>query len=586
MKKILLLIALFMVSLTLNGVEPTVKFYFEDGNSNEYRIQDFIEMSIKESDAPYLMKIFNNGYIDTYNTNNINLLEIIDTYTLKVNLSNQVINYDIRTIDSITFVHNPYNQVKIGGNTWMGKNLDVEYYRNGDLIPQVTDSVEWQNLTTGAWCYYNNDPAMGAIYGKLYNGYAVTDARGLAPVGWVIPGDDYWMSLQYYVNQADNTGGGKLKTTGTVEKGDGLWANPNFGATNEFEFSAIPSGFRSEISAFTDKGKTAKFWSATEIVQGYLTSGGLGYDNAELKMRSASMNCGYSVRCVLASAPVIKPIIDSLSTIPVAIGDIITIYGSKFGVTQKNSIVFFNNIQPESSDYIGWSDKEIKVKVPVGTESGKISVKVDNQFSNTLFFTVSVPDTDVYTAVQIGDVGWMSKNLNVTFYRNGDPIPQVTDQTKWNNLKTGAWCYYNNDPSNGTVYGKLYNWYAVNDSRGLAPEGWHVPREEEWTVLMDFLGGSNEAGGKLKSTGTTKEPGGLWKAPNMGATNESGFTALPAGVREDYGFGGIETAAYWWSASEFDEDEAHSLFVVFMESSVIRPSNKKHYGYSVRCIKD
>jgi len=116
----------------------------------------------------------------------------------------------------------------------------------------------------------------------------------------------------------------------------------------------------------------------------------------------------------------------------------------------------------------------------------------------------------------------MCKNLDVDHYRNGDPIPEVQDSAQWVNLKTGAWCYYNNSDSLGKIYGKFYNWYAVNDPRRLAPIGYHVPSDAEWTVLSTFLGGNKGSGGKMKETDTTH-----WSSPNKGATNSSGFTALP-----------------------------------------------------------
>jgi uncharacterized protein (TIGR02145 family) len=125
--------------------------------------------------------------------------------------------------------------------------------------------------------------------------------------------------------------------------------------------------------------------------------------------------------------------------------------------------------------------------------------------------------------VVIGTQQWTDKNLDVLTYRNGDLIPQVKDSTAWAALTTGAWCYFNNDPSGyGAIYGKIYNWYAVNDPRGLAPLGWHIATSDEFETLRNALGGSAVAGGKLKTAGT-----GRWISPNTGATNESGFSALP-----------------------------------------------------------
>lgn len=138
--------------------------------------------------------------------------------------------------------------------------------------------------------------------------------------------------------------------------------------------------------------------------------------------------------------------------------------------------------------------------------------------------TVTDYDGNVYQTVLIGDQCWMMENLKVTHYRNGDPIPHVTDGVTWGNLTSGAYCNYNNDEGNVATYGRLYNWYAVDDSRNIAPAGWHVPSDAEWQTLVDYLGGDAVAGGKMKEAGTTH-----WASPNTGATNESGFTALPGG---------------------------------------------------------
>jgi uncharacterized protein (TIGR02145 family) len=176
----------------------------------------------------------------------------------------------------------------------------------------------------------------------------------------------------------------------------------------------------------------------------------------------------------------------------------------------------------------------------------------------------------------------MSKNLDVAFYRNGDPIPQVTDPTAWAALTTGAWCYYNNDPTQGNKYGKLYNWYAVNDPRGLAPQGWHVPSDAEWTTLETTLGGSSVAGGKMKEAGTLN-----WTTPNTSATNESGFAGLPGGGRNYYGtFVTIGEYGYWWSSTESSTDGAWSRYLGYNLGDVSRYGTNKVKGYSVRCLRD
>ena len=158
--------------------------------------------------------------------------------------------------------------------------------------------------------------------------------------------------------------------------------------------------------------------------------------------------------------------------------------------------------------------------------------------------TVILFSTSGYAqTVTIGSQVWTSKNLDVATYRNGDVIPQVQDPNAWENLTTGAWCYYDNDASNGTKYGKLYNWYAVNDPRGLAPKGYHIPTDAEWTQLSDYLGGESEAGTKMKSTSGWVE--------NGNGTNSSGFSGLPGGYRYyDGTFDDIGDYGYWWSSTE------------------------------------
>jgi uncharacterized protein (TIGR02145 family) len=185
-------------------------------------------------------------------------------------------------------------------------------------------------------------------------------------------------------------------------------------------------------------------------------------------------------------------------------------------------------------------------------------------------------------AIVIGTQQWMSKNLDVAFYRNGDPIPQVADPAAWAVLTTGAWCYYNNDSIQGNKYGKLYNWYAVNDPRGLAPQGWHVPSDAEWTILETALGGSSVAGGKMKEAGTLN-----WTTPNTGGNNNSGFAGLPGGFRVSFGsFFDVGFYGYWWSSTEASTTFAWVRFLDYGFGSVDRGNFNKRIGFSVRCLRD
>jgi uncharacterized protein (TIGR02145 family) len=183
-------------------------------------------------------------------------------------------------------------------------------------------------------------------------------------------------------------------------------------------------------------------------------------------------------------------------------------------------------------------------------------------------------------SITIGTQKWMTMNLDVVTYRNGDTIPQVTNPNKWDTLTSGAWCYYNNDAVNGAKYGKLYNWYAVNDLRGLAPKGWHIPSDAEWTSLLITLG--EKSGGKMKEVGTLN-----WKSPNTNATNESGFTGLPGGSRNDFGsFEFLGEYGYWWSVTELDSRTVWNRFLSYDRDVINRGFRSKVYGLSVRCLKD
>jgi uncharacterized protein (TIGR02145 family) len=183
-------------------------------------------------------------------------------------------------------------------------------------------------------------------------------------------------------------------------------------------------------------------------------------------------------------------------------------------------------------------------------------------------------DGNVYKSVTIGKQIWMSENLKVTRYNNGDSIPNVIDDTTWNHLTSGA--FYNN-----TIYGKLYNWYAVSGSPNVCPTGWHVPTDAEWSTLISYLGGEDVAGSSLKDTGTTN-----WASTNF-ATNESGFTALPGGCRlaGDLIFHNGHGCA-WWTATKYDSGKAWYRSLFYNDGKVRRNYNALTSGFSVRCVKD
>lgn len=211
---------------------------------------------------------------------------------------------------------------------------------------------------------------------------------------------------------------------------------------------------------------------------------------------------------------------------------------------------------------------------------------------DTVPTTVTDIEGNTYKVISIGDQYWMAENLKTTRFRDGSQIPLVQADTQWSNLESSAYCgYFVYIPDYNPVYGNLtlnepyYNWYAVTDSRQLCPVGWHVPSTSEWMVLVDFLGGYEIAGGKMKAEGVSH-----WKAPNTGADNSSGFTALPVGGRYIDGFYfAATTTANWWSTTE-DSSPLHlggdHVSVSYDSDDVSGGYTSKDIGLSVRCVKD
>jgi len=198
--------------------------------------------------------------------------------------------------------------------------------------------------------------------------------------------------------------------------------------------------------------------------------------------------------------------------------------------------------------------------------------------------TVTDADGNVYPTVRIGDQWWLAANLRVTHYRNGDPIAAIPGADDWLAATAGGWASVDNDPAFDATYGLIYNGFAVADPRGLAPAGWRLPTDADWQALEDHLGAEN-AGGKTKATGTA-----LWQEPNLGATNETGFTALPAGVRPPAGmFTDRGTIAFFWTTTEaLGPPIVHNVMrgMGYAETTFRRQVMPLQMGLSVRCIRE
>ncbi len=215
------------------------------------------------------------------------------------------------------------------------------------------------------------------------------------------------------------------------------------------------------------------------------------------------------------------------------------------------------------------------------------SCKKDNKIISTptpTYKAFAVHDTDGngYHSVKIYNQEWIQENLKTTKFNDGVSIPLVKDKAAWAGTTTPAYCLYNNLDSNKNTYGFLYNWYAVSTGK-LCPKGWHVPSDSAWTKLTDSLGGLKVAGGKMKEISTLH-----WKEPNLGATNQSAFWALPGGIRLPNGnFQGlVGTFGYWWSSTEYYNDFGYGRYLTYNYADIWRWDYHKKHGLSVRCIRD
>jgi uncharacterized protein (TIGR02145 family) len=204
---------------------------------------------------------------------------------------------------------------------------------------------------------------------------------------------------------------------------------------------------------------------------------------------------------------------------------------------------------------------------------------------NLQYGSMTDQDGNTYKTITIGTQTWMAENLRTTKYRNGDPIPEILTIAEWTSLTTGGYCNFENIQDNDTIatFGRLYNWFTVADSRNLAPVGWHVPTDADWTKLTTYLGGENIAGGKMKETGITH-----WEFPNSGATNESGFTALPSGSRDnaDGIFYLLGSNNVYWTTTQSTNENAWYRYLKYNGYNCYRGDYNKRDGFSVRCVMD
>jgi len=486
---------------------------------------------------------------------------------------------------------NLYHTVQIGNQCWTQSNLKVSKYRNGDTIPTGLNNSDWGNTTTGACSIYDNNSLNDDIVGKLYNHNAISDSRGLCPTGWHVPSDVEWSELETFLG-GENAAGGPLKCNSS-QVSNGGWSPPNTGATNSSGFTALPGGIRSNYGDFLNLSTHGYWWSNTDWTSSssYAWYRHLFFSSNGFNRNFGIKSYGFSVRCLKNSIPQVNSIsITNISGIQaiangqvVSEGDQNTIRGFCFSSTPNPTV--FNDTTISGSGIGLYSDTLFGLN-PNSTYYVRAYAKnsIGLSYGNEISFvnqpglrcpnTPNVTDIDgnVYLTVLINGRCWMQSNLKTSKYRNGDNIPIGVHSS-------GSYTVYNNNSNNNLIYGKLYNYYAVEDTRGICPTGWHVPTENEWQSLPD--------GGSLKSMLTQPSIGG-WNFPNQGANNLSGFSALPGGAFSvQYGHIGLGLSGTWWS-STITQNSYPRYYTLNWDYPTLYQFNNwwQNYGASIRCIKD
>ncbi len=484
---------------------------------------------------------------------------------------------DARTVLDIE--NNSYNTVLIGSQCWMKENLKVGTYPNGDEIPYVSGDAEWSALTdtkfSDAYCYY--DDSQNESWGALYTySAAIGDAwqrdnksyQGVCPDGWHLPSEGDWNTLEsYLIANGYNWDG----TTTTDKAAKSVSSKNNWNASvitgapgndsqsnNATGFSVLPAGYRDDNSGSfnSSKGSIAGFWSNTLVLLDVkAVAVDISKDYEDIFITSHDMSTGHSVRCIKDVVQLNPPSADFSSSQTVGEAPLYISFSDLTSNSPTSWLWEFGDggmsTNQNPSHYYSHPGIYTVSLTATNSDGSHTETKVD--YIEVKYAGGGLPcpgmpeladlDGNIYHTVQIGSQCWMKENLKVTKYPDGTAIPNVTQNSAWDELQANnsdaAYCFYDNDENNG--YGVLYtyaaaiaedwsrdNEFVINGpgAQGICPDGWHLPTDGEWTTLTDFLGGAGVAGGKMKESGYIH-----WTSPNNGATNSSGFSALPSGNR-------------------------------------------------------
>lgn len=505
---------------------------------------------------------------------------------------------------------NYYSVVRIGNQMWMAENMKATKYRTGDDIINLTNNSDWGMFSISSWCSYSNDVNYDT-YGKLYNWYAVSDSRNIAPIGWHVPSDADWTVLTTALG-GESMAGAKLKETGISH-----WSTENNYSTNESGFSAFPSGYRLTSGTFNNLSNFGYWWCSTENNTSYGWYRYISKSNTLITKDYYNKNAGFSLRCVKdADIPTITTTSPTSITYTTAIGGGNITSDGGAPVTAKG-VCWSTTANPTTSNN----------KTVDGTGSGVFSSSIMGLNINTTYYirayatnssgtaygnqvvfssqpydalTATDADGNLYHTITIGNQVWMAENLKTTKYRNGDVIGTTSSINMDLTYATSPkyqWAY-NGIESNATIYGRLYTWHVVADPRNLAPAGWHVASDAEWSILENFLISNgynydnsiteNKISKSLCSTSlwnTTSAVG--TPGYDMSTNNKTGLTIYPSGYR---GYDGMfyimGTVSDIWTATEYNMTNANFRGCGYNVSGLNIGNLNKNYGFSVRCIKN
>ena len=532
---------------------------------------------------------------------------------------------------------NTYTSVKIGTQEWMAENLRATKYSDGTVIPNETLKTEWSYLSTGAWVHYNNDSQYDSTYGKLYNWYAV-ETEKLCPLGWHVPTNTEWTGLDDYLAANGHSKIGALKSISGWGEGWGQNGTDDYGWNGlpGGAFFANPT-----TPSFHSLGDHGHWWSSSSnntIASAHvLSSWNVDYsDFTGSKKNGYSIRCIKSAADTAASMYLIdsgivigKYTISTIDSVvfyrPVMLPTLTTTISSINGTSAVSGGDITNNGGGAvTSRGICWgtsSNPTIGDNSTVnGSGTGSFTSNLSGLTRNTTYYvrayainsagisygnewsftTTNVIDgnglTDAsgntYQSVIIGTQEWMAENLRTSKYADGTSIPNVKDGDLWADLDfgvgqgdtsqwegnpLGAWCHYDNDSQYDSIYGKLYNWFAVGTDK-LCPTGWHVPSYDEWTVLIDYLGVNGYE---------NKESWALKSRSDWNGSDNYGWNGLPGGYRDDNGpfFYEGDRGNWWTSTPIYLTSAFHTRFGDHYDW-FNRIEMDKVYGFSVRCLKD